>query len=162
MKKYVFLLIITLGIGLGSYFVKAGTINQEAEIGSSYNLTRKKCQTATTTPDYLATATATSTCQVFIGDASAVDFRFMVNSTSTPATLTYSYSVTEDDTLATRNWFLVDGSYDANTLATSTTEMIPYYSFHKSGLSASYLRLNYKINGAADVYVEIIPQNKID
>jgi len=163
MKKLFTLILAVCVLETGVYFAHAGSVEDnspEDVLGRSVSITRKQCQSATTTPEYLSAGAATSTCQVYMADASEVEFRFMVNSTSTPSTLTYAYFVTEDDTPATRNWFLVDGSFDANILSTSTSELIPYRSFHKTNISASHLKLDYQITGAAaDVYVEIIKPN---
>lgn len=166
--------VLTSGFFLVQTHAGQVSLNQEPEVsvnqeppdvilGGQSNLTRTQCQTATTSPAYLTASTATSTCQAFIGDAREVDFRFMVNSTSTPTTLQYEYKVTNDETLSERNWFLVDGSLDINVLATSTSDLIPYRSYPVTGLSADHLQLNYKVQGgAADVYVEIIKLNEID
>lgn len=171
MKKFpiAIIAVVILGASVFAYNLsQAGSVKisepQEEEIlGGQRDVIRMRCggATGTTTPTYMSTSAASSTCQAFIADATAVDLRFMVNSSTTPSTLTYEYYVTEDD-LAERNWFYVDGSTEREALATSSQELIPYKSYHKTDLSATHLRLDYAISGAAaDVYVEIVKDNQI-
>ena len=86
----------------------------------------------------------------------------MVNATTSFPTLHYDYSVSNDDDDSERNWFRVDDSYTAKVIATSTSELIPYRSYHETGLSAKYLQVDYTLIGAGgEVYLEVVKQNQI-
>ena len=115
---------------------------------------------ATTSPVYKAAGAASSTCEVANMDQIAgVDLRFMAYSTTTPPTLSYAYFVSNADTVAATDWYLV--GYGTKVFSTSTTIVYPFNSIPLSSLATKKLKVEYTVTGAAaDTALEVIKDPK--
>ncbi len=115
---------------------------------------------ATTSPVYKTAGAASSTCEVANMDQIAnVDLRFMGYSSTTPTTLSYAYFVSNADTGATTDWYLV--AYGQKAFSTSTTIVYPFNSIPLSSLATKKLKVEYTVTGAAaDTALEVIKDPK--
>jgi len=126
-------------------------------LGGKITTSRYQCQTATTTPDYLLTTSATSTCTVSdMGSVGKADFNVMLKASSTASALIYAVYGSNDSDTATRNWFEITNSeWAPGSAANSST----YKTINLTNLSAKYLKVDTGVRGAnGAVYSEIISQ----
>jgi len=138
-------------------------------------LTPYKCQTATTSPTFLLTTSASSTCTIEISRADTVDLNFMLKASTTLSEIRWNNFFTMDESEATRNWFAEKGStLTSNTVRTVGAgplmhSLIPadssasstYHSITLTGLQATYLKVEYSVKGAnGAVYLEVVKHNE--
>lgn len=104
--------------------------------------------TATSTGKVYKTAgAATSTCDFMgIGNADLAYLQAMVESTSTPATLSYDIYQSNDTTPTNRDWYFVESG--SLTFAT-TTDIGSFRAIVKTNFGAEHYRIKYTVNSAA-------------
>lgn len=162
MDKKIYIIVIGLlliGLAVVSWvgFSKA----EDENIGAirPWGLESSVCN-ATTSPVYKAAGSASSTCEVANMEQIAnVDLRFMGYSSTTPTTLSYAYFVSNADTGATTDWYLV--GYGSKLFSTSTTIVYPFNSIPLSDLATKKLKVEWTAkNAAADTALEVIKDPK--
>lgn len=132
-----------------------------------------KCQTATTTPAYMAVATASSTCDIDITHTKGLDLNIFFNSTTTPPTMYFVIQTTNDSNPATRNWFnykyasvatttrytqdwTTGPLYNTLTFSSSTlTHKIPLENIRGEQMRITY----WVVAAAANIYIEVARDN---
>lgn len=153
------------GIGFLAISLWNGISNKEVKADEKFGSIRPwglevhTCN-ATTSPVYKATGAASSTCVVSNMEQIAnIDLRFMAYSTTTPSTLAYGYFVSNDDTDAATNWYLVD--YGVKKFSTSTPIVYPFNSIHIGDLAAKKIKIEWTVSGAAaDTALEVVKDPK--
>lgn len=157
----IILSVTVIGLRFGFDVVRQNALAEEENIGAirSWGLESSVCN-ATTSPVYKTAGAASSTCEVANMEQIAnVDLRFMGYSSTTPTTLSYAYFVSNADTVATTDWYLV--GYGQKTFSTSTTITRPFNSIPVSDLATKKLKVEYTVSGAAaDTALEVIKDPK--
>jgi len=175
MKKSIIISILALAfIVSGAYALTIKGTSQELDNiqyeveeqnlgGSNMTVSRYRCQTATTSPEYITAGKASTTCDVMGIDSSELAYiNAMVYSSTTVPFLSYVLYQSNDEVASTRNWFLIDNSYNQFSAATSTTITYPMQGFPITNLATNNLRIEYTVNGAAsDVYLELVRREGI-
>ena len=142
------------------YKLTADTENKKVAGGITSNT--YQCQSATTTPEYMTTSTATSSCIVAdLQNATNADLKIGLIASTTGSIIHRKLFVTNDDAGPTRNWFEIKDSAaswtPANAVASSS-----YLSVPLTNLAAKYLKVDYSVGGAnAGVYLEVSRQNQL-
>jgi len=111
-----------------------------------------KCQTATTSPTYLITSTASSSCVMNIASYDNQMEEWMLKASTTATTLNYCRYVSNENVDANRDWYLIgcESWTPANSTASST-----YQTDFITNLNAKYMKYEYKLTGdAGAVYLE--------
>ena len=98
---------------------------QESDImlGDQWQDVRVRCNgaTGTTTPTYLTSGSASTTCQMYVADITDVDLNWSLTGSSTSSVLQYNLKFSNDDG-ANKNW------YYAKAFATTGTQEVTYSS----------------------------------
>ncbi|MFA6171972.1 MAG: hypothetical protein WCW77_00515 [Patescibacteria group bacterium] len=134
----------------------------DQKVGGGITVNTYKCHTATTTPEFMTTSTATSSCIVLdLDNAKKVDLRFALKASTTNSVLHRKVFVTNDDAGPTRNWYEITGSAASWTPANSVAST-SYMNFPLTDLSAKAIKVDYSVGGAnAGVYLEAARQNNL-
>lgn len=167
MKKYIILIVVILGVA--GFFLRDRVTSFVAfGAGRSTSVGITKCQTGTTTPNYLTAAAASSTCVIDIAVTKNADLHIFMTASTSPAKFNLAVYETYDELGATTDWYglhtVSSGVYSisptiysvlGNTVSSSTPFIIPL-----NNLRGNRLKLEYAMavaNGA--VYLEFIRDN---
>lgn len=144
------------------YRDKISAEKDEIKAGGGIAVNTYQCQTATTTPEYMTTSTATSSCMVAdMNNAKVADLRFGLIASTTSTILHRKVWVTNDENASTRNWFELKDSAASWTPANGTAST-SYISVPLTNLAAKYIKVDYSVTGAnGGVYLEVARQNSL-
>lgn len=171
MKKFFIAIIAVVSIGLGYAYTRAGNVQDFVLGGNSGTPTKVICAgTATTTPEYLNTTSATSTCQLFVANMDEVDANWSAKA-STTSEIWYETYFSNDDG-ASKNWYpsrtysVSDGSITYS--GEPQTTKIPIESAATTtvntiiqDIEAKYMQVRYLPHtGNAGIYMELVGRNK--
>lgn len=113
-----------------------------------------QCQTATTTPTFLTTSTASSSCIMNISDYDSQAENWMLKASTTATVLHRCRYVSNENLAADRNWFLLADGCNAWTPANASASST-YQNINTTNIKGKYMKIEYKLTGdAGAVYLE--------